>query len=383
MLAASRGEPEFNPNRLRLARERRGLTKEALATLCDVTRRAVTDWESGRVDNPPVARIAHALDFPESFFFGDDLDEVRVDAVSFRALSSMTSRQVSRVLSHASMLRAFSFWVDSRYATPEVDVPSFEELIASVQDAEPSPVDAALSLRRMWSLGMRPIPDMLAVLESRGVRVLGLPSQDREVDAFSFWHENQPFIFLNASKSAERLRFDLAHELGHLCIHRDVRTNRNRQYELDANTFASTFLMPADGLTPQLVGSLSLPDVMELKAYWRVSATALVRRLHQLRRISDWQYRTWMIDLSERGFRTSEPNGIPREQSALLRQVLALAREDGWRAERISKELGIPRRDLTEAFLGLTVTSVSAGMTVAPSSAMPVPSGPPRLRALQ
>ncbi|MER6594200.1 XRE family transcriptional regulator [Micromonospora purpureochromogenes] len=383
MLAESERQPEFNPNRLRLARERRGLTKEALAKLCDVTRRAVTDWESGRVDNPPVARIAQALEFPESFFFGDDLDEVRVDAVSFRALSSMTSRQVSRVLSHASMLRAFSSWIDSRYATPDADVPSFEELIASFQDAEPSPVDAANSLRRMWSLGARPIPDMLALLESRGVRVLGLPSDDREVDAFSFWHENRPFVFLNASKSAERLRFDLAHELGHLCIHRDVRTNRNRQYELDANTFASTFLMPADGLIPQLVGSPSLPDVMELKVHWKVSATAMVRRLHQLKRISDWQYRTWMIDLSERGFRTSEPNGVSREQSALLRQVLALAREDGWRTERISKELGIPRRDFTEAFLGLTVTSVSTGMTAAPSSAPTAPSGPPQLRAVR
>jgi Zn-dependent peptidase ImmA (M78 family)/DNA-binding XRE family transcriptional regulator len=383
VLGESKRQPEFNPNRLRLARERRGLTKEALAKLCDVTRRAVTDWESGRVDNPPVARIAHALEFPESFFFGDDLDEVRVDAVSFRALSSMTSRQVSRVLSHASMLRAFSSWIDGRYATPDVDVPSFEELIASFQDAEPSPVDAANSLRRMWSLGARPIPDMLALLESKGVRVLGLPSDDREVDAFSFWHEDRPFVFLNASKSAERLRFDLAHELGHLCIHRDVRTNRNRRYELDANTFASTFLMPADGLIPQLVGSPSLPDVMELKAYWKVSATAMVRRLHQLKRISDWQYRSWMIDLSERGFRTSEPNGVSREQSALLRQVLALAREDGWRTERISKELGIPRRDFTEAFLGLTVTSVSPGMTAAPSSAPTAPSGPPQLRAVR
>ncbi|MEV4496608.1 ImmA/IrrE family metallo-endopeptidase [Micromonospora arborensis] len=206
---------------------------------------------------------------------------------------------------------------------------------------------------------------------------------DREVDAFSFWHENRPFVFLNASKSAERLRFDLAHELGHLCIHRDVRTNRNRQYELDANTFASTLLMPADGLIPQLVGSPSLPDVMELKAYWKVSATAMVRRLHQLKRISDWQYRTWMIDLSERGFRTSEPNGVSREQSALLRQVLALAREDGWRTERISKELGIPRRDFTEAFLGLTVMSVSTGMTATPSSAPTAPSGPPQLRAVR
>ncbi|MFC3989824.1 ImmA/IrrE family metallo-endopeptidase [Actinoplanes siamensis] len=383
LLDASEIQPEFNPSRLRLARERRGITKEALGSLCGVSRRAVTDWEAGKVEHPPVASIARALEFPESYFYGDDLDEVGADAVSFRALSSMTSRQVGRVLAHASLLRGFSSWIDSRYATPDPDVPSFEELTASVEGSEPCPVDAALSLRSIWNLGTRPVLDMLALVESRGVRVLGLPGQDREVDAFSFWHEGRPFIFINASKSAERLRFDLAHELGHLCMHRDVRTNRNRRYELDANSFAGSFLMPANGLVPQLVGTLSLPDVMKLKVYWRVSATAMVRRLHQLRRISDWQYRSWMIDLSEKGFRSNEPDGGAKEQSALLRQILSLAREDGWRVDRICKELGIPRKDFSEAFMGLTVTSVesSSGFGASERRSFPLTT-PPVLRAV-
>jgi len=201
---------------------------------------------------------------------------------------------------------------------------------------------------------------MLALVESRGVRVFGLPTDDYEVDAFSFWYEDRPFIFVNASKSAERIRFDIAHELGHLCMHRTITTNRLRRFELDANAFAGAFLIPRSGLLPQIVGRLSLNDIMDLKKFWRVSATAMVLRLHQLGRITDWQYRSWMIELSEKGFRSTEPGGLPHEQSALLRQIMALAREDGWRAERISKELGIPRSDLAEALLGLTVTSVAA-----------------------
>ncbi|UWZ35748.1 XRE family transcriptional regulator [Dactylosporangium roseum] len=351
---------DFNPHRLRLARERRGLTKESLGQLCGVSRRAVTDWESGNVESPPVGRIADVLNFPASFFYGEDIDEVGEGAVSFRALSSMTPRQVRRVLTHASLVRSFSSWIDKRYATPPVDVPSIEELTASVYEAEPSPVEAADSVRAIWTLGVKPVRDMLALVESRGVRVFGLPATDREVDAFSFWFEDRPFVFLNASKSAERVRFDLAHELGHLCMHRNVRTNRARRFELDANAFASAFLMPKAGLLSQIVGKLSLGDVMSLKKFWRVSATAMVRRLHQLGRITDWQYRSWMIELSGKGFRSSEPDGQAHEQSALLRQVLGLAREDGWRVDRISKELGIPRSDLSEALIGLTVTSVVA-----------------------
>lgn len=346
----------FNVQKLRLARERRGLTKEELAELCGVTRRAVSDWEAGRVNNPPIDKICKVLGFPESFFLSEDLEEVPLEAVSFRALTSASQRQIRRVLAQASMIRRFSGWIDNRYETPVTDIPSIEELTASQVEGEPSPVDAADSLRAIWALGHKPISDMMTLLESQGVRIFALSGGDHHIDAFSFWQDDRAFIFLNTVKSAERLRFDLAHELGHLCMHRGTPTNRSRQYELDANTFASAFLIPRQELSTQIIGKLKFDDIFTLKKYWRVSATAMVRRVRQLKYISEWQYRTWMIDLSERGFKTSEPDGISREQSSLLRQVLSLAREDGWGLRRISDELGIPIDDLSSAFEGLTVT---------------------------
>ncbi|GAA2388050.1 transcriptional regulator [Catellatospora methionotrophica] len=379
MLDVSSYKPEFNPDKLRLARERRGLTKEGLAELCGVSRRAVSDWESGRVEAPPVEKIGQVLDFPAAFFFGDSIDEVAESAVSFRALSSMSVRQANRVLAHASLMRTFSSWIDVRYATPAVDLPSIEELTASITNLEPSPVEAAESMRAMWGLGARPIKDLLALLESKGVRVFGLPGHDREVDAFSFWHEDLPLIFLNTTKSAERLRFDLAHELGHLCMHRDINTNRNRQFELDANSFASAFLMPTAGLLPQLVGRPTLENVMRLKKYWLVSATAMVRRLNQLGRLSDWQYRSWMVSLSEKGFRSNEPDGIQPEQSSLLKQILGLAREDGWSVDRIAKDLGFSRQDLTEALMGLTVLPVTSSTRGSSAGTIEPPPGKPTL----
>jgi Zn-dependent peptidase ImmA (M78 family)/DNA-binding XRE family transcriptional regulator len=348
----------FNPSRLKAARERRGLTKDALATLCGVSRRAVTDWENGKVDAPPVARISIALGFPKEFFSLDDVDEVPSDAVSFRAVTSMTQRQLHKVLSNAIMLREFARWMEDRFRTPAVDVPSAEDFAASESPLEPSPVDTAAALRALWNLGAQPIKNLLNLLEGRGVLVFGLADDDQDVDAFSFWQGGRPYIFVNASKSAERIRFDLAHELGHLVMHRGLATARNRRYELDANSFASAFLIPADGLLPQIVSRPSLTDVMTLKKYWRVSAAAMAYRLHKLGRVTDWQYRSWMVDLTQRGFRTDEPDGLPREQSSLLRQVLALARADGWTLDRISAHLGIPAADLTAAFLGLTPTAL-------------------------
>lgn len=99
----------------------------------------------------------------------------------------------------------------------------------------------------MWSLGNAPIQNVIHLLESKGIRISSLTEETREVDAFCTWHEAQPFIFLNTLKSAERSRFDAAHELGHLV--RDVYSMRHGQahgpeMERQADAFAAAFLMP-------------------------------------------------------------------------------------------------------------------------------------------
>ena len=58
-----------NPARLTLARERHGFTKQHFATLCEVSRRTVTAWESGEVDAAPLETIVQVLKFPPSFFW--------------------------------------------------------------------------------------------------------------------------------------------------------------------------------------------------------------------------------------------------------------------------------------------------------------------------
>jgi Zn-dependent peptidase ImmA (M78 family) len=301
------------------------------------------------------------LDFPAAFFTGDDLNEVREDAVSFRALSSMGARQVRRVLASATITQAFSAWIDERYDTPSVNVPNIADLIPVQNREEPNPVEAAETLRLQWGLGVRPIKDLLGLLESRGIRVFSIPPEDRAVDAFAFWLDGRPFVFLDTSKSAERIRFDLAHELGHLCMHRMAGTRRERALEAAANNFASSFLMPAQGIYAQVTGRLTLPDVITLKRDWRVSAVAMVRRLRQLECIGEWHYRTWMIELTQNGYRAAEPDGIAPEMSALLRKVLDLAREDGWPVPRLAKVMGLEAAHLQDSLGGLVILTISGG----------------------
>jgi len=352
----------FNPNRLTLLRQRAGMTKEALAHKCDVTRRTVTDWESGNVAAPPVELFADLFEVDVSFLSREDPPDLDHRDLSFRALSSVGARKATRVVAAARMSLEFSQWLDEHYRTPDVDLPSMEDLLSPLSADDYSPERASKMLRQIWALSDRPIKNMMWLLERHGIRIFSIPREDRDVDAFSFWYSGRPYIFINTEKSAERLRFDLAHELGHLILHKGVSTARERPYEIQANQFASGFLMPAAGLLAQVStasSQLRLQDIHIMKRSWKVSAVAMVRRLFDLGAILDWHYRNWMVDLSSRGYRRGEPDGIHPEQSRLITSLLAQARQDDVGLREMSQKSGVPIRTIEQAFTGLAVVPLA------------------------
>lgn len=103
---------------------------------------------------------------------------------------------------------------------------------------------AAALLREEWNLGSGPLPNLVHLCESRGIAFLGLPQLAESVDAYSFWLDRNPFIFLARQKTPERSRFDVAHELGHLVLHRHNDDESSAFQEREADTFASEFLIP-------------------------------------------------------------------------------------------------------------------------------------------
>ena len=97
------------------------------------------------------------------------------------------------------------------------------------------------------------------------------------------WGPGTPAIlFVNSRMPADRARFSLAHELGHLVMHEcplgDV--------EREADRFAAELLMPAREIGPEFPSSISLKTLVPLKARWRISIRALVYRACNLGLIS-------------------------------------------------------------------------------------------------
>ncbi|MDE0035668.1 MAG: XRE family transcriptional regulator [Deltaproteobacteria bacterium] len=345
----------LNPSRLVVARKRRGLSRVGLAKASGLAVRSLTYYESAKVQpsEPAVRALAQALDFPEKFFYGPDIEEPSSSGSNFRALSTMTARQRDAALAVGAIAIEFSKWMDRRFELPKPTVPD----LYGFRDAEA----AARAVRAQWGLGERPINNVVHLLEAHGVRVFSLPIDSSNVDAFSVWHQGVPFVFLNQSKSAERLRMDVCHELGHLALHKKQGRPGRRQAELEANRFASAFLVPADDLLACVPRGLFLTTVHRMKVRWGISAIGLVHRLRALDLLTEWQYRTLCIEISKEGGRRTERDGTIRDNSQVLTKVLGMLRDDGITQGTIADDLSLNPSELEGLLHGLTITSIGGG----------------------
>lgn len=338
----------FNSSRLVLARQRRRLTKKALAEAAGLDPKSVQRYEAGDGNDPSPATleaIARALNYPIEFFTGHELYCPQPDAVSFRALSMISARDRDAAIAAAALATQVMDWVEEHFELSPVDMPDYRE--------GRNPEVAARALRERWGLGEAPVRNMVHLLESKGVKVFSLRENAHAVDAFSLWRRDVPYAFLNTFKTPERSRFDAAHELGHLVLHRHAGTQGEKAAEADADAFASAFLMPADDVRARLPRVLSLDDVIEAKLRWRVSAMALIYRLNKLQLITPWQYRTLCIQLNER-YGRKEPNGIEREVSFVWDKVTNSLKHLGLNKHRLAAKLALPVQELESLWFQLT-----------------------------
>lgn len=337
----------FNVERLELARKRRRFTAKALAEKAHISAvtlsRIVNKLQAP--DETTIDGLVRALDYPRSFFFRDDADPIDASAASFRSLTAMSARERDAALAAGSLAFEVSDWVRARFNLPEADLLDLSH--------ERDPATAARTLRQHWGIGDRPIAHMVKLLESKGVRVFSLAENTKNVDAFSCWRDGEPYIFLNTFKTAERSRFDAAHELAHLVLHKHGGPQQDRQAEVEAQIFASRFLMPYDDLVAQIPIVMNLNQLIKAKKRWGVSVLALAYSLHKIGRISDWNYRTFCIQIN-RNYGKSEPHGIPPERSSVWQRVLTELWKDGITRNHIAAELDFPSEELENLLFGLT-----------------------------
>lgn len=343
----------LEPTRIKIARRASGLSKTALATALGLTPRSINNYECDGAPVAMAAKLAKALGCGETFFFMPEIEVLEPERVFFRALRRASASQRHAATAAGRIGVDLYRWVDERYRLPELDVPEFDNA---------APAAAAEALRAWWALGDRPLPNLVQLAESKGIRVLGLPTPAQPVDAFSVWSDGSPYVFLSRAKTPERARFDLAHEIGHLVLHsRTGVVDAGAGVEKEADGFASALLIPERSLRQGLRQNASVNEVLSARTYYGVSAMAVNYALNAAGRLSGYGYRQNCIRLAQMGFKSSEPGGMQRhEMSRVFSQVFSHARrEHRLTADRIAQSLGILPSQLHALTLGSAMVGVA------------------------
>jgi O-acetyl-ADP-ribose deacetylase (regulator of RNase III) len=131
--------------------------------------------------------------------------------------------------------------------------------------------------------------DPFALASLLGIEVVA--SQELE-DARLVETESGPRIDFNPSRRPARVRFSIAHEIGHFLFpdygnrvrYRDRSQIRADDWQLEVlcNIAAAEFLMPAGAFPIEEADDLSLPHLLDLRAQFSVSTEALLRRTVKL-----------------------------------------------------------------------------------------------------
>jgi len=327
---------------LEAARVSRGFTQAQLAKASGLAQGVISKLESGLMPLEParVATLAEALGVPAALIDGSTVHGPHA-RVFHRKQASLPAKAANKL--RADMILAHVRV--SRLLGTDAQPPAIPRLpLTSDLDV---PADRAREVRRMWGLPKGPIPNIVELLEARGVPCLMWDVSSARVDAIASWPTDAlPIVLLGSHAPGDRLRFTVAHELGHAVMHELPCVDCERQ----ADEFAAEFLMPRADIKDQLRDA-TLPRLAQLKPVWGTSISALARRARDVGAITDSQYRTLNIELSASGQRTQEPIPLPQERPTAITQSIARRRAAGETLDQIATDALTTVPELTHQYL--------------------------------
>ena len=332
--AARRVVPVFSGERLMALRELHGMSQAAVAEAAGITPSALSQAERGNttLKPPNIAKVARLFGvMPDAFAERPEPDFAMEPQFRHLRRTPTRERRRSERFIRAAALVAANLRSEVRF--PEVfefthDVDP-DKPVADVADQ----IETAAALTRDHLGIARDEPigtDLLHRLEAGGIIVVRDPLTDDDIDAYSAVVDRLPVIVLDGGERSvwDRDDFNLAHETGHLVMHRGI-THRpgTKNVESQAHRFAGALLGPADALRHQLPTDLDWGRYLELKRRWGLSMFALVRRAKDLEVIDDATYVRAMKQRSAHGWRFVEPgaNDHPLPAPRLLSLAASLA----------------------------------------------------------
>jgi len=326
--------------RLADARKRAKLNQADVADAIGVARTTLVAIEKGerRPSNTELLRLAEALktsvhdllretlvrtEISPRFRVGFGVDKkagpvseaverLRSFGARYAELERMRNNRVRRVPARLETLRTYR-------TDPDVPQGRLDDRLAGE--------DAARTVRNMFGLGDEPALHLDERLEDEaGLRIFYLDRLPAKLSAFLLWSDEiGPCVAINADHPAEKQRWSLVHETGHLLRDPeagdilDDSESLTRSEEIFPESFTTEFLMPAVGVQKRFTdkcraGQFTPVDLYALARHFEVSFQAMALRLEDLRLLKRGTYEK----LSKSQIRPRDlARHVPPQQSAL------------------------------------------------------------------
>ena len=334
----------LNFSLFKLARKIRKYTQGEVAELSGISQSAYSKIEKGLLaaSEAQVAKLAAALHFPPEFFYQNA--DISPALTPFYRRTNTTLRDIETAEAEGNLYRLF---LDKLLDNDNLvyEPISYQQEVDDNYSAE----DIARECRRIFGIPNGPIHNLTGVLEDNGFFIIHreLP---KGIDGFTLLPSRSAkvnyIIILNKDYPGERMRFSLAHELGHIIMHTKLGPNM----EEEANQFASELLMPKAEIFPYLSRARSLYDYLPIKKIWGVSIQALLHRAKTLKIITETQYKSFNVRISQLGYRQKEPVPLPREKPDLLAELNRAYKSFGFTRSELLEILCISKENYIEYF---------------------------------
>lgn len=342
---------EFNHSLLLLARQYRERSQSEVALAAGLNQGHYSRIENGLLPEGPsdesVRRIVAALLFPPTFFYqtekmvGLPLSvhpfHRKRQSVGDRALKKVHAELNLRLIHLRRLLESVE--IERLLPLPWIDV-----------DDGGGPREIARKIRIAWMVPPGPIENLTDLVEKAGILIVwcdfGAPIDGVTMNVPGL----PPCIFLNRTSPADRMRASLAHELGHVVMHRFPTDTM----EDEAYTFGAELLVPEKELRRDLIGArLTLERLALLKSRWRVSMQFLLFQAKEISCLSPHQSQYLWKQISRMGWRTREPaeTDFSHEQPTLFPRILELHQgELGYGVTELTELLRLEANDLRQLY---------------------------------
>lgn len=341
--------PAVNREMLTIARESRRLTQDELAQRVGVVQGTVSKAESGShasMAEDLVPEYAKHLRYPIEFFYQQP-SSTRLPVTFYRKKKKVDAKHLRAIDAQMRILRMH---LDKLLRS--VDVPPLRVPLVDLRKYPGSAADLAQELRLRWHVAKGPVGNMTRIAESHGCFVIKWSFDTPDVDALSM-HEDglPPVIAVDPGMPGDRLRFTIAHELGHIAMHHHLALPGG-DCETEADEFAAEFLMPRDEISPFL-RSITLEKLAQLKAHWRTSMAALLKRAGDLNTITESQSARMWATMRKLGLMRAEPVPVAQEEPTLIRELVSFHMTKlGYSATEMSKMLPWSEEEFSRTYLG-------------------------------